>query len=404
MVVAVLLLTLWPLPEQAYRSSLSPVTCLVCGDQGVQDVFQNIIMLLPLGLALGLAGVRPGRAALGAFGLAVLVESLQYTVVPGRDASLSDVLTNTVGAALGAAIAPHLPTLLRPGRRAAAALGVMAIVCWASAWLFGAWALQGNIGAGHWRGRFPGDLPDAPALNGEALRASISDAPLARVPATLPLSVEQGFARDSFSLHVEARPGPPIAWRENVVTIIDFRDNGGDANNSLVMTLNRVRTRALLTFRINAARARLRTPSFNLGPAFDVPPGGDVSLQVSRQRGTLHAEAQRGGQSLVTEYRIGPELLWSVMAPRTPWPGPVWMVEAFLWAAALLGVGGYWVGRSRSAGILILVLALSVSVQLLTPRFFAVAPQSLLGWIMLLGGFVIGVFVGRRNAAPAPDS
>ena len=142
-----------------------------------------------------------------------------------------------------------------------------------SAWLFGAWALEGNIGAGNWRGRFPGDLPDAPALNGEAVRASIGDAPIALVPVTLPAEVEQGFARDSFTLRVEVRPGPPIAWRENVVTIIDFRDNGGDANNSLVMTLNRVRTRALLTFRINAARVRLRTPSFNLGPAFDVPPG-----------------------------------------------------------------------------------------------------------------------------------
>lgn len=406
MVAAVLLLTLWPLPEQAYRSSLSPVTCLVCGDQGVQDVIQNIIMLLPLGLALGLAGVRPGRVALGAFGLAVLVETLQYTVVTGRDASLSDVLTNTAGAALGAAIAPHLPALLRPGRRAAAILAVLATVFWASAWLFGAWALQGDIGAGNWRGRFPGDLPDAPALNGEAIRASISDAPFGLVPVTLPATVEQGFARDSFTLRVEARPGPPIAWRENVVTLIDFRDDGGDANNHLVMTLNRVRTRALLTFRINAARARLRVPSFNLGPAFDAPPGGDVSLQVSRLRGTLRADVQRGGQALVTEYRIGPELLWSVMAPRTPWPGLPWMVEAFLWAAGLLGVGGYWAGRARSVGIYVFVVAAAVSVQLLTPHVFAVAPQSLLGWTMLLGGLTVGAVLGHRTAShfPLPSS
>ena len=49
MVVAILLATLWPLPEQAYRASLSPVACLVCGDQGMQDVIQNVLMLLPLG-------------------------------------------------------------------------------------------------------------------------------------------------------------------------------------------------------------------------------------------------------------------------------------------------------------------------------------------------------------------
>ena len=400
MVVAILLLTLWPLPEQSYRASLSPVTCLVCGDQGMQDVIQNIVMLLPLGLLLGLAGVRPGVAALGAFGLAVLVESLQYTVVTGRDASLSDVLTNTVGAALGAALAPHLPILLRPGRRAAARFGLAMTVLWAGAWLFGAWAMEGSPGAGHWRGRFPGDLPDAPALSGEAVRASISGAPLGLAPVSLPAAVEQRFARDSFTLQVMVRPGPPIAWRENVVTIIDFREVAGDGNNSLVMTLNRVRPRALLTFRINAARARLRTPSFNLGPAFDVTPGREVTLEVSRARGILHAAADRDGQALITDYRIGPELLWAVLAPRTPQPGLEWRIETFLWAALLLAAAGCWAGRSRSRGIFLLVLFLAVLVQAVTHRLFAVAEQSLLGWTMLLGALLLGTAVGRRYPSP----
>ena len=34
--VLILCLTLWPLPEFTYRASLSPVYCLVCGDQGLQ--------------------------------------------------------------------------------------------------------------------------------------------------------------------------------------------------------------------------------------------------------------------------------------------------------------------------------------------------------------------------------
>lgn len=397
MVVAVLLLTLWPLPEQAYRASLSPVTCLVCGGQGAQDVFQNIIMLLPLGLALGLAGVRPLKAALGAFALALLVEVLQYTVVSGRDASLSDVLTNTTGAALGAALAPHLPTALRPGRRAASRLAGAGIALWAAAWLFGAWAVEGSVGAGSWRGRFPGDLPDAPTLSGEAISASIGAAPLGLVPRSLPVEVEQAFARDSFELDVHVRPGPPVAWRENVVTIIDVREDAGDANNNLVLVLNRVRARALLSFRINAATVRLRTPSFNLGTAFDVPPGGDVTLAVSRSRGTLRAAAERGGRSLVTEYRIGPELLWGVLAPRTPQPGLPWRLESFLWASALLAVAGYWAGRARSARIIALVFAASISLQFLTPRFFAVAPQSPLGWSMLLGGLLAGYLLGRQS-------
>ena len=396
-VVAILLATLWPLPNQAYRASLLPVTCLVCGDQGMQDVIQNVLMLLPLGLFLGLAGVRPGRAALAGFVLSFLVESLQYTVVAGRDASLSDVITNTAGAALGAALAPHLPSLMRPGRRVAARLALAAGLVWAGAWAFGAWSLEGNSGAGHWRGRFPNDLPDAPALSGDAVRASISGAPLGLAPARLPVEVEEGFARDSFTLRVEVRPGPPIAWRENVVTIIDFRGDGSDAYNSLVMVLNRVQRRALLSFRINAARVRLRTPSFNLGPAFDVPPGRDVKLEVSRARGMLRAAVDRDGRAFATEYRIGPELLWAVMAPRTPQPGLEWMIEAFLWPAALLLAGGYWTGRSGSRGVALLAVFLVALGQAATPRLFSVAEQSPLGWAMLFGGLVLGALVGRRS-------
>lgn len=396
-VLVILLLTLWPLPEQSYEASLSPVSCLVCGDQGMQDVLQNVLMLVPLGLFLGLAGYGPGRAAFLGFVLSLSVETLQYFVVTGRDAAISDVITNTTGAALGAALAPHLGTLLRPGRALAGRLAIGAVLLFAAVWGFGAWALEGSIGAGHWRGRFPADLPDAPALNGEAVRASINGAPLVLDPASLPTGVEQAFARDSFTLRVEARPGAPIAWRENVVTIIDMRQDS-DANNNLVMTLNRVRPRALLTFRINAARVRLRTPSFDLGRVFDVPPGAPVSLAVTRLRGALHAEADRDGHAMTTDYRIGPELLWSVLAPRTPRPGLSWMVETFLWGAAVLLVAGYWGGRSGSPGIPVIVGVIAVAAQLAVPRYFSVANQSLLGWSMLLAGLIAGIVAGVRLA------
>ncbi len=389
--MVILLLTLWPLPEQAYRASLSPVSCLVCGDQGMQDVIQNIILFLPLGLALGLAGVRPRWAALSGFALSFLVELLQYTVVTGRDASLSDVLTNTTGAALGAMLAPHLPTLLRPERRAAARLAVGMACLWALAWVFGAWALEGNLGAGHWRGRFPNDLPDAPPVSGDAISASLDGVPITLAPVALPVEVEQQFARDSFLLRVALRPGPPRAPRENVVTVIDVAQEGTYANNSLVLILNRVGPRAFIGYRINAARVLLRTPSFNLGPAFDVAPGALASIEVARARGELRADANGAA---VARYRIGPELLWSVLVPRTPRPGLAWILETFLWAAVCLGVAGHWAGRSRSATSIAVVCILALSIQAATPRFLAVAPQSLLGWALLLSAVLLGVATG----------
>ncbi len=244
LVVTILLITLWPMPEEAYRVSLTPPTCLICGEEGMQDVLQNMMMTLPLGLALVLSGLRRRTAVIAVFALSFAIEALQYFVVPGRDGSLSDVITNTTGGLLGALLAPHLATLLLPNRRIALRLALAAGLLWAAAWVFGAWALGGNVGSGHWRGRFPGNLPpDLPTFSGTPVDAAIDSTALGVIPRALPEAVEQRFARDSFTLAATIRVGAPVAPHENVVTIIDVRPDTTLANNNLVMLLNRSGTR-----------------------------------------------------------------------------------------------------------------------------------------------------------------
>jgi len=368
----------------------------------MQDVIQNVIMFLPLGLMLGLAGLRPGRVAFAGFGLAFLIETLQYFVVPGRDASVSDVLTNTAGAWLGALLAPRLPFLLRPGREAAARLAIAALLAWAGAWIFGAWAISSHTGAGNWRGRAPNEFPDAPAFSGDVAEVTMDGVPLQLAPADLPRRVEEAFARDSFVLEGVVRPRPPAAPRENLVTIIDVRRNGGGEFNNLVVLLNREMTRGIVGFRLNAARVKLRTPRFNFGPMFNVPAGGAVRFRVSRLRGMVRGTAEGDRALLVTEFRLGPELLWSELLPRTPRPTTLWNVEAFLWAAALLALAGYWERRSERTSIVITASVVSVAGQLVVPLYFPVAPQWFLGWFMLTSGLILGAAVGRLAQSPAP--
>lgn len=398
---AILLLTLWPLPEQAWQAAQSPLSCLVCGDQGLQDVIQNVIMLVPLGLLLALGGVRPRTAALLALLLSCAIEFLQYTVVTGRDASLSDVITNTAGAFLGALLAPHLSLFLRPSRRAALNLALAAAGLWAAAWAFGAWAITTDPGRGGWRGRVSNDLPGAPPFNGEVVAAFLDGTALAPAPAALPPEVEQAFARDSFVLEGSVRPGPAIALRENIVTVIDTPSGAGPANGNLVMLFNRASTVGILGYRVNAARLRLRTPSYPLGRIFNVPVGEEVRFRIARTAGSIHASAQGMGPELTAEYRLGPELLWSVMAPRTPQPTGIWNVEAFLWAAALLAVAGYWGARAGKPLVPGLLIVIAVAVQIAVPRIQPVAPQSLLGWVMLLGGLAVGLLSARKSPVAA---
>ena len=53
--LAILVATLWPVYEARPQTWVS---CIVCGEHGVADVLLNIVLFLPLGVALGLGGRR----------------------------------------------------------------------------------------------------------------------------------------------------------------------------------------------------------------------------------------------------------------------------------------------------------------------------------------------------------
>ncbi len=105
------------------------VLCLACGMRGLADAVLNVALFAPLGLALAAGGLRLGQAVpLGAL-LSLCIEVAQL-FIPGRDASVGDVLTNTLGTALGVLAwraAPRLLSWARPRRRALA-LGVAPLV------------------------------------------------------------------------------------------------------------------------------------------------------------------------------------------------------------------------------------------------------------------------------------
>ena len=96
------LLTLWPLPDQAALSAQTPFLCLPCGADGVADLLLNLVLFVPLGLALASAGLDLRRSLVSAFLVTMTVEVLQATVIIGRDASFADIASNTLGGGLGA--------------------------------------------------------------------------------------------------------------------------------------------------------------------------------------------------------------------------------------------------------------------------------------------------------------
>jgi hypothetical protein len=113
----ILITTLYPSPDNAKEAALTPLWCLVCGSDGGADVLLNIFLFIPFAIGLRLSGLS-WRRVIGISALVSLaVEILQLEVVPGRDASLSDLLTNTSGSAVGAIAAPLIPAALGAGPR-----------------------------------------------------------------------------------------------------------------------------------------------------------------------------------------------------------------------------------------------------------------------------------------------
>ena len=90
----------------------------------------NVLLFVPLGVGLALYGLRGKHALLAAFALSVLIESAQL-LIPGRDSTIGDVLTNTLGGGIGFASCQYALVWLRPSPRVATGL----VVFWCVVWL-----------------------------------------------------------------------------------------------------------------------------------------------------------------------------------------------------------------------------------------------------------------------------
>ncbi len=114
-VLVILMLTL--VPTKHLPRTPGFFGCLICGERGLADTALNIVLFLPVGLLAALAfGPRRGIVLAGAL-FSAGIELAQISI-PGRDASVGDLLFNTVGTLLGIYIVAQASSWLKPGRRA----------------------------------------------------------------------------------------------------------------------------------------------------------------------------------------------------------------------------------------------------------------------------------------------
>ena len=371
-----------------------PLWCLTCGVRPGVDALLNILLFIPLAVGMGLCRLGFRRAVIGGAVASILIETLQFAVVPGRFPSFRDVLANSLGVALGYVIGSAFGTIVRPDPRAARSLALGGAVLWLATQAFTAWAMGIAAPPTPWWSQLQPDYDEYPAkFSGKVVVASIGSIQIAE--------------SDRLPRGDEARrqllAGAPLRARLTGVEPTRAR--------ALVMVISAGPVRdaafweqdgrsAIFRIPVRGTEVGLRTPSVRLDDAMPSDPADTVTLSGAYSRGRYQLSATHDGVVIRRELAASPSLLWAFLLPIPMYAfGPEVRVYTAIWVAGAWLLLGYWGARSSSGSRTALVLA-AASVTLClglgaVPIGLGLPVARASEWLAALAGFAIGWVVAR---------
>lgn len=346
------------------------------------DLILNVLLFAPLGLGLALNGVRLMPAIVTGLLTSAAVESAQLWI-PGRFASLSDLLTNTAGTLLGAILWTKWPTRQRWWRK----LGPLA-----AALIVGTGVLAGFLvrpaspSPQTWWGQWAHQFGGSARFTGRVLMLSlqgipIRDGPLARSAELNRLLRDAGVVR----LGVKLVSGRPVAGRAQLAGLVAGGPGGrGQGGGGEYLGLWQ-EGRSLIGFvRLGLTDASLRTAWLRLDDALPESQGDTIEVSATITAKRVELGSTHGAQVRKASLRLEQGVFWSGLLPfepKTSGGKTFWSVVSTAAAFAGLGMG------IRRRGALALVLAVALMAG---P---ALAGSAFPNWITVaaaLGGSGIG--------------
>ncbi len=361
-VAAILMATLFPA-----GSELAPgwTTAIVGGDDALAGVVQNVLLFLPLGIGLALAGMRGWRLVVVGTLLSLSVECAQQWI-PGRDPSVGDVCFNTLGTALGGLLGRTAPLWFSPTQpRRAAWQSLAAALVAAGVSLATGWAFQPQYRATAYVVNVRPDLPNRGQYPGQVLAVTAESLAVA-----LPLRVV------AVAGHTPTRLSPLVALtdesgREAVLLSVDRMD----------LSLW-VRTRGT-AWRLDRPDLRAR------GALAAVAPGDTFAVAAWREAGGFClALASRRWCDRAYTLADGWKLIFDLGH------APPWLLDLLgaSWLGGLLLPMGFWLRRHWcSAAALVVAFGSLLAAPALTGG--GVAPTPLLALVGALGGAGLGLLL-----------
>lgn len=398
---------------------LSPY-CVFCGDLGGSDFILNVLLFAPLGLAAGLLFPNRSWVWIVAPLASLAIESLQWKLVPGRDAALGDLIANTLGGTLGALAGVHSTFLALPNTRRARRLAAASGVAVTALLSLAGTLLTPSVPIAVFYVQWVPNRTGYTVFNGQLDSLVVNGVPVGAGDAIDPVF----------------RPTVVGADRNEVRAVVrsSTRGPGGieliarlAAPGSERFMIGRSGEDFVYQARMRAADARLRVPIGALPGAFRVAgESGNaadtaaIELQSAISDNALHLRARGPVAELKRDLPLSPAVSWAFV-----YPGNVPLGANYLWWNGLLLMvlvlpTMYWLavsstarthrrdtrrGRAKSAIMLGVFLAALASVHIIGGG----APFSVSEWVGVAaaggGGWLLSLVTrsGRRHRHPAED-
>ena len=400
-------------PAHASSSPIDSHLCVICGPLAGVDILLNTLLFVPLGVGLNLSGLSLWKAVLICFALSLSIETAQAFIVRGRDATLSDILTNTSGGSIGFWSARTAPTWLAPSRKRAASLAATWGAIWLLIQIVSSYSFSPSLSPSQYHGETAHQPGGLAGFHGQVASARIGTIPIPNSAFPDSRSIRQLLLNGAPIVAV-VRLAEPTPFFAPIIRVADDKQRE-------ITSIAEQGDQLVFSIRTGASNLRLREPAFGMPGVFAGarPPANSAAetLAISARfnDGTVQLVAQTRSAHRELNFSPRAALAWTVVLPFHGHleSGGMERVATFLWTSVLLIPIGYWAAtltrqfeRVAALSLVGVLAALLAAGLILVPAAFALRGATPLDWIAAVSGVGIGaaltlLFNGNKEKNPA---
>lgn len=380
-----------------------PAYCVFCGQLGGLDFVLNTALFIPLGIGLRWLTGRAGMTVLIGVATTLAIEGLQWRFIPGRDASLGDLIANTVGTVVGVWLATEGVQLLTASQERVRRLCVLCGVAVALLIVASAALLRPIDPIGAQYVQWAPERPGMDLFRGRLVVVQLNGR-LLRPREAFPSQWTYDSVTQTMDVRAVVRPPVPPSERQAIIITIANEEYEG-------FMLAQRGDAAVFRSTMGATRLKLRPILVGLEHALTLPPPTDPVLIL---RGSSNPQAiglareQRSGETGVTLRRtVG--LAWAMLLPWDVALTSRWWPANALWLGLLVLPVTFLTMRSSHKPTVVQnprfdwwPLGLVVVTLVAVPGLMGLSNLGPGEWLGVVTGLAVGVLLER--AAPRSPS